>query len=68
MTNGSGPDEAAKRAAYYRQRAADARLKAEAARDHESRRNMLQVAGIWDYMAEAAARRSKGRVATGRAA
>jgi hypothetical protein len=29
MTGGSGPDEATKRAAYYRERAAEARVKAQ---------------------------------------
>ena len=62
MTIGSGPEEATKRAAYYRERAADARVKAEAARDYEARRTMLQVAGIWDYMAETAEPRAKGVV------
>ena len=46
MTSGSGPDEAPKRAAYYRERAAEARVKAQAAR------------GLWDYMAETAEPRS----------
>ena len=61
MTIGSGPDEAMKRAAYYRERAAEAREKAKVARDYEARRTMLQVAGIWDFMAETAEPRSKGR-------
>jgi hypothetical protein len=60
MTSASGPDEATKHAAYYRERAAEARVKAEAARDCEARRTMLQVAGIWDFMAETAEPRSKG--------
>jgi hypothetical protein len=60
MTSGSGPDEAMKRAGYYRERAAEARVKAEAPRDYEARRTMLQVAGIWDFMAETAEPRSKG--------
>jgi len=62
MVSGNGPDEALKRAAYYRERAAEARVKAEVARDYEARRTMLQVAGIWDFMAETAEPRSKGRV------
>ena len=60
LTSGSGP-EATKRSAYYRERAADARVKAEAVRNFEGRQNMLQVAGMWDYRAETAERRSKGR-------
>ena len=63
MTSGSGPDEAPKRAAYYRERAAEARVKAQAARDMDAHRTMLQVAGLWDYMAETAEPRSKGSVA-----
>ena len=58
MTSGSGPDEATKRAAYYRERAAEARVKAQAARDMDAHRTMLQVAGLWDYMAETAEPRS----------
>lgn len=56
----SGPDEAADRAAYYRERAAEAWAKAESARDVEARRTMQQVAGIWDFMADLAEPRSKG--------
>jgi hypothetical protein len=63
MTSGTGPDEATKRAAYYRERAAEARVKAQAAKGIEARRTMLQVAGLWDYMAETAEPRSKGSVA-----
>ena len=59
MKSGSGPDEATKRAAYYRERAAEAPVKAQAARGIEARRTMLQVAGLWDYMAETAEPRSK---------
>jgi hypothetical protein len=53
-TNGNGPDEATKRAAYYRERAAEARARAEAVSDYAARQTMLQSAGIWDYMAEMA--------------
>ena len=56
----SGPNGAADRAAYYRERAAEARAKAENARDVEARRIMQQVAGIWDYMADLAEPRSRG--------
>ena len=59
MTTDRGPDGTTKRAAYYRERAADARVKAEAARDYEARQTMLQVAGIWDYMAAIAEPHSK---------
>ena len=51
---------AAKRAAYYRERAAEARARAEATRDCEARQTMLQVAGIWEYMADMAEPRAKG--------
>ena len=61
MKRGSGPDEAMKRAGYYRERAAEARVKAEAASDFEARRTMLQVAGIWDFMADIAEPRSSRR-------
>lgn len=60
MKSGSRPDGATKRAAYYRERAAEARVRAEAARDYEARQMMLQVASIWDYMAEIAEPHSRG--------
>src|SRR5258708_37034474 len=60
MASSSGPDGSTKRAAYYRERAAEARVKAEIARDYEARQTMLQVAGIWDYMAEIAEPHSRG--------
>jgi hypothetical protein len=49
-----GPNGSAERAAYYRERAAEARVRAEAARDHEARQSILQVASIWEYMADIA--------------
>jgi hypothetical protein len=54
------PEGATKRAAYYRERAAEARVRAEVTMDHEARQTMLQVAGIWDYMADMAESHSKG--------
>ena len=54
LASGSGSGEATKRAAYYRERAAEARARAEAMPDYEARQTMLQSAGIWDYMAEIA--------------
>jgi hypothetical protein len=40
------------RLAYYRERAAEARTKAETMRDYEARQTMLQVASMWDLMAK----------------
>jgi hypothetical protein len=52
-------DEARKaRAAYYRSRAADARAKAEVMSDIEAKTTMMQVAAMWDLMAENAAKNS----------
>jgi hypothetical protein len=52
-------DEASKdRAAYYRARAAEARAKAETMSDVEAKATMMQVAAMWDLMAENAARKS----------
>jgi hypothetical protein len=46
------------RAAYYRERAAEARAKAEAMTDYEARQTMLQVAAMWEGMAKSAERHS----------
>jgi hypothetical protein len=46
------------RAAYYRERAAEARAKAEAMTDYEARETMLQVAAMWEGMAKSADRHS----------
>jgi hypothetical protein len=46
------------RAAYYRARAAEARAKAETMSDIEAKATMMQVAAMWDLMAENAARKS----------
>ena len=46
------------RAAYYRERAAEARAKAEAMTDYEARTTMLQVAAMWESMARSAERHS----------
>jgi hypothetical protein len=59
MTN----EEAKKRAAYYRVRAADARAKAEAMTDFGARRTMVEVARLWDRMAATAERRDSKQVA-----
>jgi len=49
-------DEARKaRAAYYRASAAEARAKAETVSDIEVRATMMQVAALWDRMADNAA-------------
>jgi hypothetical protein len=42
------------RAAYYRDRALEARAKAEAMTDYEARQTMLQVANMWETMAATA--------------
>jgi hypothetical protein len=42
------------RLTYYRERAADARAKADAMRDYEARQTMLQAASMWDLMAKTA--------------
>jgi hypothetical protein len=52
-------NSAADRAAYYRQRAAEARAKAEAMTDYAARRTMLEVAAMWEAMAKNAERSSK---------
>ena len=44
------------RAAYYRERAAEARAKAEAMTDYDARTTMLQVAVMWENMAASAER------------
>jgi hypothetical protein len=40
------------RVAIYRERAAEARAKAEAMRDEDARNAMLQIAAGWELMAE----------------
>jgi hypothetical protein len=52
-------EEATKRAAYYRQMAAQARAKAETTKDFAARRTMLEVARLWDGMAANAERTAK---------
>jgi hypothetical protein len=49
-------NSAADRAQYYRQRAAEARAKAEAMTDYAARQTMLQVAAMWELMAKGAAK------------
>jgi hypothetical protein len=44
------------RAAYYRERAAEARAKAETMADDAARETMLQVAVMWENMAASAER------------
>jgi len=46
------------RAAYYRERAAEARAKAETMTDDEARQTMLQVAAMWNLMAATAEKKS----------
>ena len=46
-------------AAYYRERAAEVRAKAEAMSDYEARQTMLKAATIWDHMAETEETRSR---------
>ena len=54
------PDEPIKdRAAYYRERAAEARAKAEAMTDYEARQTMLQVAAMWEGLAKSAQSHSR---------
>lgn len=40
---------------YCRERAAEARAKAEAMQDYEARQTMLRVAQLWELMADRAA-------------
>lgn len=42
------------RAVFYRERAAEARAKAEAMTDYAARRTMLEVAELWEMMARRA--------------
>ena len=42
------------RAVFYRERAAEARATAEAMTDHAARRTMLEVAEMWELMAQQA--------------
>jgi hypothetical protein len=42
------------RAVFYRERAAEARAKAEAMTDYAARRTMLEVAEMWELMARQA--------------
>jgi hypothetical protein len=42
----------ANRLAHYRERAAEARAKAETMRDYEARQTMLHAASMWDLMAK----------------
>ena len=51
-------DPSKDRAAYYRARAAEARAKAEAMSDYEAKATMMQVAAMWDLMADNAANKS----------
>jgi len=44
-------DEAARRAAYYRHMAAEARAKAETMKDFPGRKTMVEVARLWDGVA-----------------
>jgi hypothetical protein len=50
---------AADRAIYYRQMAALARAKADAMIDYQARCTMLEVAALWDAMAENAERSAR---------
>jgi hypothetical protein len=51
--------ESARRADYYKRRAADARVKAYALHELEARNTMLQLARLWDKMAATAQLRSQ---------
>ena len=44
------------RAAYYRERAAEARAKAETMADYAARETMLRVAAMWENLAASAER------------
>ena len=47
------PDNPSKeRAAFYRERAAEARARAEAMTDYAARRAMLEAAAMWELMAK----------------
>jgi hypothetical protein len=46
------------RIAYYRERAAEARAKAETMRDLQARETMMTVAQMWESMAKTAERHS----------
>ena len=45
---------AKERAVFYRERAAEARARAEAITDYAARRTMLEVAEMWELMAKQA--------------
>ena len=46
---------------YCQRKAAEARARAEAMKDFEARRAMLEVAAMWDEMADVAERSSPSR-------